>query len=121
MYLFKHSLAFEVLLESILQVGLAQDSSEQPDFVNKDFRYDREALSFWPNEESLILISLSFLDQEFFGLSAMNPLNSVDHSKKYSSGLSSLLTLRDSHGEMLQDSNGVLLVSVEGLVSEGMV
>lgn len=45
----------------------------------------------------------------------MNPLNSVDHSKKYSSGFNSLLTLQDSEGDILHDSNGVLVL-VEGAV-----
>ncbi|KAL8154289.1 hypothetical protein V2J09_012049 [Rumex salicifolius] len=39
-------------------------------------------------------------------------LTSVDQLKKYSSGLSSQLTLQDSIGEILQDSNGVLEVVV---------
>ncbi|KAK2976587.1 hypothetical protein RJ640_024208 [Escallonia rubra] len=45
----------------------------------------------------------------------MKPFNSVDHSKKYSSGFSSLLTRQDSDGDILQDSSGVL-VFVEGAV-----
>ncbi|KAK3006718.1 hypothetical protein RJ639_017815 [Escallonia herrerae] len=45
----------------------------------------------------------------------MKPFNSVDHSKKYSSGLSSLLTRQDSDGDILRDSSGVL-VFVEGAV-----
>ncbi|CBI32658.3 unnamed protein product, partial [Vitis vinifera] len=36
------------------------------------------------------------MNQDFFGSSWTEPLTSDDHSKKYASGLSSLLTLRDS-------------------------
>ncbi|KAJ6864834.1 hypothetical protein NC651_035411 [Populus alba x Populus x berolinensis] len=92
MYLFKQSWPFETVSSSALHAALAQDSSVQPDFLNKDFRYALEALSLRPSEDCL-----SFL------------LASVGHSKKYSSGFSSLLTLQDSDGEILQDSNGVLM------------
>lgn len=39
----------------------------------------------------------------------MKLLSSDENSKKYSSGFSSLLTLQDSDGEILQDSSGVVV------------
>ncbi|KAK3006720.1 hypothetical protein RJ639_017817 [Escallonia herrerae] len=36
----------ETCPDCTLQAALAQDSSEQPDLLNRDFRYSREALSF---------------------------------------------------------------------------
>lgn len=87
-------------------------SFEQTDLVKRVLRYALEALSFWARMDCLT--NFNFLDQEYFlGLltvSVTNPLHSVDHSKKYSSGFSSQLTRQDSIGEMLHDSNGVLAV-----------
>jgi hypothetical protein len=61
MYLFKQSWPFETVSSSALHAALAQDSSVQPDFLNKDFRYALEALSFRPSEDCF-----SFLVQDFF-------------------------------------------------------
>lgn len=67
-------------------------------------------------------MSLNFFIQDFFGLSLMKLLISVEYSKKYSSGLSSPLTRQDSEGEILQDSNGVLVVvGVVAVVVNGVL
>ncbi|KAL9258877.1 Ankyrin repeat-containing protein, partial [Drosera capensis] len=111
-YLLRYSLAFECTFPPSpvsATLALVDDSSEQAAaFINNDFKYDFEALSFWLKDDES-LISLIFLDHVLFGccLRPMSPLASVvDHRKKYSSGFSSQLALQESAGEMLHDSNG---------------